>query len=281
MGYTGKMSDTADRRNYPFTKTEGLGNDFIIMDDLACQIDFSADEVRRLCDRHFGIGADGLILLRPATDTHADFSWKFYNADGSLAEMCGNGIRCIAAYVCEFGLIGADQEQLHIQTAAGVKALSILRDSEGVFEAAEVAMGQATVINEAACVADTELFCVSLGNPHAVTFVVDVDSAPLSVLGPRIETDPAFPDRTNVEFVQIKDRTTLLLRVWERGVGETLACGTGACAAAVAAWRKGACDPHITVNVPGGTLQIEIDPVTLQIKMRGPARIVFMGTIPL
>ncbi|MCL2332873.1 MAG: diaminopimelate epimerase [Actinomycetia bacterium] len=273
------MNSTQDTDSYPFTKMEGLGNDFIVMDDRVLRIDFSAGEVRRLCDRHFGIGADGLILLRPATDLAADFSWGFYNADGSVAEMCGNGIRCIGAYLSERGLIEADQDRLAIQTGAGVVSIRLLRDSAGRFQAAKVAMGQAVVVSESLSIAETEFFCVSMGNPHVVTFVADTENAPVTTLGPLVEVDAAFPDKTNVEFAAVQDRSTLRLRVWERGVGETLACGTGACAAAVAACLKGLCDAELTVILPGGALQIEVDPATLQVIMTGPARTVFEGTI--
>ncbi len=280
------MNDATETRSYPFTKMEGLGNDFIIMDDLACTTSFSADEVRNLCDRHFGIGADGLILLRPATEDEADFSWLFYNADGSIAEMCGNGIRCIGAYACEQGLVGAEQSRLRIQTDVGIRTINILRDEDGDFQAAEVDMGQACILEESysplfdqKAGTGWEFFCVSMGNPHAVAFVDNVDNAPVDIVGPRVEHDPHFSAGTNVEFAAVLDRATLDLRVWERGVGETLACGTGACATAVAAWCKGRCDERLTVRVPGGTLQIAIDPATLQVMMTGPARTVFVGTI--
>ena len=258
---------------------EGLGNDFIVMDDRDEQLDFSPEAVCALCDRHFGIGADGLILLRPATDASADFSWGFFNSDGSIAEMCGNGIRCVGAYLAEEGLIDGDQDQVAIQTRVGIKTIRILRDAEGRFQAAEVDMGCAVILDESREVAGTELFCVSMGNPHAITFVPDVDGAPVTTLGPRIERDEAFPQKTNVEFACVQDRATIRLRVWERGVGETLACGTGACATAVAAFRKGLCDARVTVILPGGPLQITIDPATLRVIMMGPARIVFKGSI--
>ena len=272
------MIDGSYMRMYSFTKMEGLGNDFIVMDDRSLTIDFSDEMVRWLCDRHFGIGADGLILLRPAT-AGSDFSWKFFNSDGSLAEMCGNGIRCISAYLVERHLIDENKETVTIQTQVGAIQIRLLRDSAGSFLAAEVDMGQAVVTQASLVLNGSEFFCVSMGNPHAVLFVPDVNVAPVTALGSLVEQDAAFPGKTNVEFASVLDRATLSLRVWERGVGETLACGTGACAAAVAAFIKGYCDPNITVYLPGGALQIVIDPETLQVNMTGPARSVFEGSI--
>jgi len=274
MVYTGKMKEI------DFTKTEGLGNDFIIIDDRSRRISLTPAEVRRLCDRHFGIGADGLILLGPGAPP-ADLSWDFFNADGSVAEMCGNGIRCIGAYVVERGLCAPDQEVLVILTAVGARSIRILRDREGHFEAAAVSMGNAELRPEALSIEGTQFTCVSMGNPHAVTFVDDVSSAPLATLGPLIETDAAFPQGANVGFCEVGDRASLKLRVWERGVGETLACGTGACAAAVAAHARGLCGPSVTVQLPGGALDISIEAATLAVTMTGPARIVYEGSITL
>ncbi|MCL2654559.1 MAG: diaminopimelate epimerase [Coriobacteriia bacterium] len=258
---------------------QGLGNDFIVMNGCGEAREWTSEEARRLCDRHFGIGADGLIVLHEAADSAADFSWQFFNSDGSVAEMCGNGIRCVAAFLVGNGLIAPDQDRVAIQTGAGIVSIRVLRDESGSFEAAEVDMGRAVITSESLTVAGTELFCVSMGNPHAITFVADVEAAPVTTLGPVIECDAAFPDKTNVEFAQVTDRATLRLRVWERGAGETLACGTGACATAVAAYRKGLCDARVTVRLPGGPLQIIIDPDTLNVMMTGPAQTVFIGSI--
>ena len=273
------MNVTPRNISLSFTKMEGLGNDFIVIDDRQDTLALDAGEVSRLCDRHFGIGADGLILLRDSSAPGANFSWDFFNADGSVAEMCGNGIRCIGAYLAGQKLIDANQNKVAIQTRAGLITLNLLRDEEGQFRAAEVDMGRAVIINESLVVANEEFFCVSMGNPHAITFVADLDCAPVTTFGPRVERDEAFPAKTNVEFAQVIDRATLRLRVWERGAGETLACGTGACATAVAAYRKGFCDERITVRLPGGPLDIAIDPATLQVMMTGPARAVFVGSI--
>jgi len=275
------MSDNYPITGYPFEKMEGLGNDFIVMEDLVTRLDLSDEDVRLLCDRHFGIGADGLILLRPATDGLSDFSWHFRNADGSVAEMCGNGIRCLAAYLVDHELIAPGCEQVTIQTATGPRAVQLLHDESGAFCAAGVDMGCAVVLDEALSLSDRKFFCASMGNPHAVTFVDDVASAPVTTLGPTIECDPAFPQKTNVEFAQVIDRAHLRLRVWERGVGETLACGTGACATAVAACCKGLTDAEVRVTLPGGDLRIAVDLTTLQVIMTGSARSVYSGLIRL
>ncbi len=264
---------------YYFDKVEGLGNDFVMMDNRAGDLTFSEDEVRLLCDRHFGIGADGLILLQEATVPEADFAWHYVNADGSVAEMCGNGIRCLAAYLIAHGLIDSAVRTLTVETRAGLKSISLERDADGLLASAAVAMGRAQILNEKLPVQRYELVSVSLGNPHAVLFVDDAAASPVTTLGPVLETDVAFPHKTNVEFAEVVSREAIRLRVWERGVGETLACGTGACATAAAAFIKGLVEPHVKIMLPGGELIIDIEPATLEIRMTGPARVVYQGEI--
>jgi diaminopimelate epimerase len=243
-----------------------------------------------LCDRHFGIGADGVILVRPATDPDADYSMVYFNADGSLAEMCGNGIRVFAKYLSDRGLV--DAGRLSVQTPGGIKSIDVIPDGYGTFALARVDMGapvltaadvpttlpgdpvvDVRVVTEAG---EADVTCVSMGNPHAVLWVDDVDDAPVTTLGPAIEQLDAFPRGTNVEFAQLTGSSRIRLRVWERGVGETLACGTGACAVLVAGVMTGRCGHSAIVELPGGELRVEwLQPGS--VFMTGPAEEVFRG----
>jgi len=281
-----------------FTKMHGLGNDFIVIDDRAEELDFAPEAVEWFCDRNFGIGADGLMLIRPATVEEADFSWWFRNSDGSVAEMCGNGIRCFAKYVVDHALIPADQDAVTVETAIGLMHISVTRAYDGTMHMATVDMGvpilkpaeiptdmrcgsnDDMVIN---CPIETELGCfnvtpISMGNPHCVIFVDDVEEAPVWELGPLIETHPLFPKKTNVEFAQIMGDDRIRLRVWERGVGETLACGTGACATAVATALNCLGGREAVVELPGGELAIRWAEDN-HVFMTGPAEEVFSGAI--
>jgi diaminopimelate epimerase len=279
-----------------FTKMNGLGNDFVFIEDLENRWDLDADAVAWLCDRNFGVGGDGVILVRPASDPAADFSMHYFNADGSLAEMCGNGARCFAKYVVDRGLVAADADSLVIQTLGGPRPVRFTRDASGLLETATVDMGEpilapalipTTFTGEMVfdCPIETELgtfgvTAVSMGNPHAVLWVDDVDAAPVDTVGPLIECHEAFPKATNVEFAQFVDAGTVRLRVWERGVGETLACGTGACATLVAAVLGCRTGRSATIELPGGDLLIrwhEDD----HVYMTGSAAEVFTGTIRL
>lgn len=282
-----------------FSKMHGLGNDFVVIDDRTDELDLAPEAVEWLCDRNFGIGADGLMLVRPAVGADADFSWWFRNADGSVAEMCGNGIRCFAKYVVDHGLVPAEQDTVRVETAIGVLAVDVTRDYNGHVSLATVDMGE-PILKPAdipttircggnddmviGCDFETELGTVSvtpvsMGNPHCVLFVDDIDDAPVHTLGPAIENHPAFPNKTNVEFAQIREgEDIILVRVWERGVGETLACGTGACAATVATALNCRGGREATVELPGGELQVrwaENDHVF----MTGPATEVFSGSL--
>jgi diaminopimelate epimerase len=262
-----------------FTKMHGAGNDYVYVDLFEERLDLTAAPAlaRAMSDRHEGIGADGLILLGPSGD--ADVSMVMFNADGSRAEMCGNGIRCLAKLAYEHGRSAA--ASMRVETDGGVKEIELLLEGDRV-TGARVDMG--TPVLEA----DRELdvsgtrvvaTCVSMGNPHAVIFVDDVDEAPVARLGPLIETHELFPQRTNVEFVQVLDEEHVKQRTWERGSGETLACGTGACAVGVAGKIRGRTGERVTVHLRGGDLVIEWDRVG-PVYMTGPAVEVFAGTWP-
>lgn len=279
-----------------FTKMNGLGNDFVVIEDLEEQLDFSPEAVQWVCDRHFGVGADGLILVRPATLDGADYAMRYFNADGSLAEMCGNGARCFAKYVADRGLVPPDATALVIETLGGLRPVTFTRDEDGTVSDVTVDMGppvlepariparfegERAVEAEVATTAGTvRLTAVSMGNPHAVIWVDDVDAAPVSELGPLLETDEHFPRHTNVEFAERVDDATVRLRVWERGVGETLACGTGACATVVAGVLAGRIGRACTVELPGGELAIEWREDD-HVYMTGGAAVSFTGVIAL
>ena len=281
-----------------FVKMHGLGNDFIVIEDLSEELEFSAEAVSWFCDRNFGIGGDGLILVRPATTPDADFYMLYYNADGSVAEMCGNGVRCFAKYVVDHGLVDAGTDDLRVETLAGIRAITVTRGYDGTMYLATVDMGEPKLLPGdiptnlgcetpgnpvIACELETEMgtfevTCVSMGNPHCVLWVEDVENAPVHELGPVIENHPAFPNKTNVEFAQLTGDEYIRLRVWERGVGETLACGTGACATAVAASLTMRIGREATIELPGGELAIrwaEDD----HVMMTGPAEEVFSGIL--
>jgi diaminopimelate epimerase len=283
-----------------FVKMHGLGNDFVVIEDLDSELELDPDAVVWLCDRHFGVGADGVILVRPATTEQADLFMLYYNADGTTAEMCGNGVRCFAKYAAEHALFEGDV--LRVETLGGVRSVEVAMDSGGVMEAATVDMGEPildprrvpTTLSPVRAADEAvigalletdlgvyEVTCVSMGNPHAIVWVDDVEAAPVGIVGPLIETHPAFPNKTNVEFAQVvSDTCEIRLRVWERGVGETLACGTGACATAVAAALEGRCGREAAVELPGGDLVVRWAEDG-RVYMSGPAEEVFSGTIPL
>ena len=275
-----------------FTKMEGCGNDYVYINGFTQSVPAEDKPalVRRLSDRHFGIGGDGVIFINPAKE--ADFEMEMWNADGTRSEMCGNGIRCVARYVYDFGL--TDQKEFSIVSAGKVKYMT-LYEQDGQISAVRVNMGQpileadqipvradhSPVINVPIEVQGKEyrMTCVSMGNPHAVVFVDSTEDFPLEQVGPYFENHPCFPNRTNTEFVQVIDRSRVRMRVWERGTGETLACGTGCCATAVACVLNGLTDNAITVEVLGGALQIEWDRDNDLVWMTGPATVVFSGEI--
>ena len=261
-----------------FTKMQGLGNDYVYLNCTGGLPDNLPELAARLSDRHFGVGADGLICICPSE--RADFGMRIFNADGSEGAMCGNGIRCLGKYVYDKGLT-RKTSLLTVETASGVRYLELfLRD--GRVHAVLVDMGRPALsppVKLTAAGRTWRAVPVSVGNPHAVVFCGEVDALNLAELGPALERHPAFPDRVNVEFAQTDDRGGLKVRVWERGSGETLACGTGASAAAAAFVRRGLCpaDTEITVHLLGGDLSIRVTGETVW--MTGPAVTVFEGTI--
>jgi diaminopimelate epimerase len=271
-----------------FAKLHGTANDFIYVDARAGFPGDPAAAARRLCDRRRGIGADGLILLLPSNE--ADGRMVIYNSDGSRAEMCGNGIRGLAKFVHERGLIG--KNPLAVETDAGVKTLSLHLDGGRVarvtvdmgmpeWRGREIPVDADGEVLDRPLVVDGRTWsvtCVSMGNPHCVVFVDDVAGLPLETIGPRFEQHPFFPRRVNTEFVRVEDRRRLTMRVWERGAGETMACGTGACAVAVAAARTGRSERQVTVTLPGGPLEIDWRPDD-RVLMTGDAVAVFEGQV--
>lgn len=275
-----------------FTKMQGLGNDYVYVNCMEQMVEDAAETARRVSDRHIGIGSDGLILICPSDK--ADFEMRMYNADGSRGEMCGNGIRCVGKYVYDYGL--TDKTSLSVETLGGIKHL-FLEVEGGKVSLVKVDMGPAIlepekipvtaegsrVVDEPLCV-DGKTFrmtCVSMGNPHAVIYVDDVQGMDLEKTGPSFENHERFPNRINTEFAHVLDRNTVEMRVWERGSGETLACGTGACAVAVASILNGYTEDQVTVRLLGGDLKIEWDREANKVYMTGPAEVVFDGEIHL
>ena len=260
-----------------FTKMHGLGNDYLYVYG-AVPTDIK-ELATRLSDRHFGAGSDGMIYITPSEA--ADFGMRIFNADGSEADMCGNGIRCVGKYLYDKGY--TDKTVLTVETRSGIKTL-FLHVTGGLVRSVTVQMGPAKTGRDLPLTVGRDtVVCtlVSVGNPHAVLFVGDADRAPVDTLGPRLERHKAFPGGVNVEFVQVLSEQRLRMRVWERGSGVTMACGTGACAAAVAAVSRGFCRPEepITVVLDGGTLEITVN-ADHTVTMRGPAEFVYEGEIP-
>ena len=273
-----------------FTKMHGLGNDYVYVNCFEEKIDNPPAVARFVSDRHFGIGSDGLIMINPSKT--ADFEMEMYNADGSRGEMCGNGIRCVAKYVYDYGL--TDKTQISVETLGGIKYL-YLTVEDGKVSLVKVDMGKPEleadlipIISEREQVIDEPIEVdgkeyhmtgVSMGNPHAVIYVDDVKGLDLEKIGPKFENHERFPKRINTEFVHCIDRQTVEMRVWERGSGETLACGTGACAVAVSSILNNLTDTQVTVKLLGGDLQIEWDREKDRVFMTGPATVVFDGVI--
>lgn len=272
-----------------FTKMHGLGNDFVVIDAISRPVALAADHVRRIADRHFGVGCDQVLLVETARDPHADFRYRIYNADGGEVEQCGNGARCFARFVLDRRL--TDKREITVETAGGIIRPRVETDGQVTVDMGvpRFAPAQIPFVTEAE--ADTytlevagrplAIGAVSMGNPHAVLLIDDVTAAPVAELGPLIEKHARFPSRVNVGFMQILDRGHIRLRVYERGTGETLACGTGACAAVAVGRKRGLLDERVRVDLPGGTLLIrwpgENDPVS----MTGPAAYVFEGKMEL
>lgn len=273
-----------------FTKMEGCGNDYVYVNGFTTKIENPGKVSEIVSDRHFGIGSDGLIIINPSEV--ADFKMSMYNADGSEGKMCGNGIRCVAKYVYDNKM--TEKTTITVETLSGIKTL-VLHVEDGKVKTVRVDMGRPIilakdipvnsenekVINEPITV-DGNIYritCVSMGNPHAITFVDDTDHLEIEKIGPKFENHQIFPDRVNTEFIQIIDRNTIKMRVWERGSGETLACGTGACASVVACVLNDLTENKVTVKLLGGDLSIEYDRDKDTVYMTGPAKIAFTGNI--
>ena len=273
-----------------FTKMHGLGNDYVYIDAINQKIENESSLAKFVSNRHFGIGSDGLILI--CKSEIADFKMRMFNSDGSEAEMCGNGIRCVGKFVYDKGL--TDKTTVKIETLAGIKTL-VLNTKEGKVETARVDMGEPILEAEKIPViskehpvknleleAENEKFkftCVSMGNPHAITIVENTKEFDVEKYGKILEVDKAFPKKANIEFAQIIDKENIKMRVWERGAGETLACGTGACATAVACNLNGLTDRKVNIELLGGTLNIEWNEKDNHVYMTGPAVTVFDGEL--
>jgi diaminopimelate epimerase len=272
-------------RRLRFTKMQGLGNDFVLLDGIRQQVDLTPPELRRLADRRFGVGCDQVLVVQASTIPGVDLRYRIFNADGGEVEQCGNGARCFVRFVRERGL--TDKRLLRVETAGGIITPELLDNGEvrvdmGIprFAPRDIPFDSVTedVIQrldvDGESVAITAL---SMGNPHAVQCVADVAAAPVAVQGPKIERHARFPRRVNAGYMQVVDRATIRLRVWERGAGETLACGTGACAAVVAGIRRGLLDSDVRVETRGGVLSVTWDGVGAPVMMTGPAETVFDG----
>jgi diaminopimelate epimerase len=272
-----------------FTKMHGLGNDFVVIDAINHPITFLPRQVRTLADRRFGIGCDQLLLVERARSSGVDFRYRIFNADGSEVQQCGNGARCFARFVRDKGL--TEKDEIVVETASGIITLYIeegglVRVNMGVpnFDPASLPFQaeSARLDYELELEGDTlRLGAVSMGNPHAVMEVDDIETAPVESLGPKLESHPLFPERVNVGFMQVIAKDQIRLRVYERGAAETLACGTGACAAVAVGHRWGLLADEVTVNLPGGELQIRWEGEGQELWMVGPATTVFEGTIEL
>ena len=273
-----------------FTKMQGCGNDYIYINCFAEKVENPEKLAIAMSERHFGVGSDGLVLIMPSEA--ADFRMRMFNLDGSEGKMCGNASRCVGKYVYERGL--TEKTTVALETLGGIKILQ-LHVKDGIVESVTVDMGEPVleaaeipvlsdkhpVIGETVEILDRkfDFTCVSMGNPHAITFVDDTDSLKIEKIGPGFEKNEIFPDRVNTEFIQIIDRKTIKMRVWERGSGETLACGTGACASVVACVLNNLTDNKVTVKLLGGDLEIKYDTDENTVYMTGPARIAFTGNI--
>ncbi len=270
-----------------FTKMQGLGNDFVVIDGIHQTVTLDPDRIRRLADRHFGIGCDQVLLVEASDRPEADFRYRIFNADGGEVEQCGNGARCFARFVRDRGL--TERDELRVMTAAGLLWLQIQPDGRVAvdmgqprLEPTEIpffATERASVYPIAADGLEMEIGAVSMGNPHAVLRVDDVDQAPVAHLGPLLERHGRFPHRANIGFMQIVAPDHIRLRVFERGVGETLACGSGACAAVVVGRLWGKLWPNVRVDLPGGELTVHWAGEGEGVTMSGPAETVFEGWI--
>lgn len=274
---------------FTFTKMHGLGNDFVVIDAVRQTVKLSTEQIKFLADRHFGIGCDQVLLVESANQGNADFRYRIFNADGGEVEQCGNGVRCFARFVQEQGL--TDKDKIRVETNSGIVEPEVQANGEvrvdmgiPVLDPAMVpfeAKQQASLYTLRVGEQDIEISAVSMGNPHAVLLVEDIDIAPVKELGAQIRSHPRFPQRVNTGFMQLVDPEHIRLRVFERGVGETLACGTGACAAVVAGRLRQLLTENVKVSLPGGDLQIQWSGEGQTVWMTGPATTVFEGKISL
>lgn len=272
-----------------FTKMHGLGNDFVVIDAIRQPVELDPARVRFLADRHFGVGCDQLLVVEPSATPGVDFRYRIFNSDGGEVEQCGNGARCFVRFVHDQGL--SDKREIRVETRAGLITPRIEADGQvtvdmgvPVFEPARIPFdSDSDAVVQPLQVGEQRVLisAVSMGNPHAVQVVADVDQAPVAELGPAIERHPRFPARVNAGFMQVVDRGHIRLRVFERGAGETLACGTGACAAVVAGIRRGLLDSPVRVDTRGGALSIAWDGDGRPVLMTGPATRVFDAEIEL
>jgi diaminopimelate epimerase len=270
-----------------FTKMQGVGNDFVVLDGVSRAIDLTREQVRRIADRHFGIGCDQILLVERPRVAEADFRYRIYNADGGEVEQCGNGARCFVRFVREKGL--TDKREIRVETLGGLIAPRLEADGQVTVDMGPPDFRPAHVpfVTDSDALVQplevggqrVEITAVSMGNPHAVQVVADVDAAPIAAQGPLIEGHARFPRRVNAGYMQVVDRHAIRLRVHERGAGETLACGTGACAAVVAGIRRGLLDSPVRVATRGGELTVRWDGADNPVLMTGAAETVFEGEI--
>ena len=272
--------------NLRFTKMHGLGNDFVVIDAIRQPVALTAGQYRALADRHFGVGCDQILLVEKPTQAGVDFRYRIFNADGGEVQQCGNGARCFVRFVHDQGL--TDRAEIRVETASGIIVPRLESDGQVTVDMGPPRFEPAEIPFQAEARADTyvldigqpvEISALSMGNPHAVLETCNIDTAPVAEWGPLIERHPRFPERVNVGFMQLVHRRAIKLRVFERGSGETLACGTGACAAAVAGMRRGLLEREVDVETRGGHLTIRWDGQGHSVFMTGPAVTVFEGQI--
>jgi diaminopimelate epimerase len=275
----------------PFTKMQGLGNDFMVLDLVSNQFSLTAAQIRQLSDRHFGIGFDQLLQIEPPSSAEVDFDYRIFNADGEEVEHCGNGARCFARFVHDHGL--TDRNPVRVKTVSRILELELKPDGQVTvdmgrpifnpadipFRAAEQASTYRRQLQIGGTTLEVEFSALSMGNPHAVLIVDDVESAPVAEIGKMLGSHPDFPEGVNVGFMEIKNRHQVKLRVFERGVGETLACGTGACAAVAAGCDRGLLDASVELALRGGDLSVSWQSESGAMRMTGPAVNVFEGRV--
>ncbi|MGV3582805.1 MAG: diaminopimelate epimerase [Methylophilus sp.] len=270
-----------------FTKMQGAGNDFVVIDSITTPVNLSQKQIQHIANRYFGVGCDQLLMVESTTTPNVDFRYRIFNADGGEVEQCGNGARCFVRFVVEKGL--TQKREIAVETASGIIRLKLQDDGQVTvdmgaprFDPSQIPFQADALQKQYALALDNNeitISTVSMGNPHAVTLVANVETAPVNEFGPQIESHPRFPQRVNAGFMQVLDSHQIKLRVYERGSGETLACGTGACAAAVTGIQLGLLVSPVLVNTRGGQLTIAWDGGEAPVMMTGPAEIVFEGEI--